>query len=309
MLVHVAAGHAASPSSVWLLNILVQWVHMTAVGVWVGGLFWLLLGFRGRDHRERAAAVGVFTRVATWTLVVVLATGLLRAVAEVGSVSASPGHPLRHRAHRQGGARRLPGRPRRPEPLLLGARVACRRAGSPAREWSGARDRSAARDGGAASAAFGLNSRGELAVALAVLAATAILSGLAPAGTAAGVRSAAERQQGSVTASGSDYATTVRVELTLTPGRAGKNAYVLWVDDYDTGDPLPTVTSVRLECSLPARPELNAETVELKAAPDGSWRGAGLDFSVAGRWAVVAYVQMRAAGTTVDLEVQVRPAP
>ena len=88
VLVHVAAGHAASPSSVWLLNILVQWVHMTAVGVWVGGLFWLLLGFRGRDHDERAAAVGVFTRIATWTLVVVLATGLLRAVWEVGSVSA-----------------------------------------------------------------------------------------------------------------------------------------------------------------------------------------------------------------------------
>ena len=80
VLVHVAAGHAASPSSVWLLNIFVQWVHMTAVGVWVGGLFWLLLGFRGRDHDERAAAVGVFTRIATWTLVVVLATGLVRAV-------------------------------------------------------------------------------------------------------------------------------------------------------------------------------------------------------------------------------------
>ena len=88
VLVHVAAGHAASPSSVWFLNIAVQWVHMTAVGVWVGGLFWLLLGFRGRDHDERAAAVGVFTRIATWTLVVVLATGLLRAVSEVGSVGA-----------------------------------------------------------------------------------------------------------------------------------------------------------------------------------------------------------------------------
>ena len=101
----------------------------------------------------------------------------------------------------------------------------------------------------------------------------------------------------------------MRVELTLTPGRAGRNAYVLWADDYDTGDPLTTVTSVRLECSLPARPALSAETVQLEPAPDGSWRGAGLDFSVAGRWEVVAYVQMKTTGTTVDLEVQVRPAP
>ena len=88
VLVHVLAGHAASPSSVWLLNVVVQWVHMAAVGVWVGGLFWLLLGLRGRDHEQRVAAVAVFTRIATVTLVVVLATGLARALVEVGSVSA-----------------------------------------------------------------------------------------------------------------------------------------------------------------------------------------------------------------------------
>ena len=41
---------------------------MTAIGVWVGGLFWLLLGFRGRDAAERGAAVGVFTRMATVVL-------------------------------------------------------------------------------------------------------------------------------------------------------------------------------------------------------------------------------------------------
>ncbi len=86
--VHVAAGHAASPSSFEVLNIFVQWVHMTAVGVWVGGLFWLLMGFRGRDADERGAAVGTFTRLATAVLVIVLVTGLARALAEVGSVGA-----------------------------------------------------------------------------------------------------------------------------------------------------------------------------------------------------------------------------
>jgi copper transport protein len=275
---------------VWVLNILVQWVHMTAVGVWVGGLFWLLLGFRGRDHDERAAAVGVFTRIATWTLVVVLATGLLRAVSEVGSVGAlfdtSYGVTLIAKVALVA--------------FLVGLGALNHFFWVPALRGGG-EQRGERR--------FGLNSRGELAVALAVLAATAILSGLAPAGTAATARAAAERQQVGVTASGSDYATTVRVELTLTPGRAGRNAYVLRADDYDTGDPLTTVTSVRLECSMPARPALSAETVELEPAPDGSWRGAGLDFSVAGRWEVVAYVQQKSAGTTVDLEVQVRPAP
>ena len=49
--------------------------------------------------------------------------------------------------------------------------------------------------------------------------------------------------------------------------------------------------------------------MELKPAPDGSWKGAGLDFSVAGRWKVVVYVQQKSGGTTVDLQVPVRPAP
>ncbi len=101
----------------------------------------------------------------------------------------------------------------------------------------------------------------------------------------------------------------MRVEFTLTPGAAGRNDYLLWADDYDTGDPLATVTSVRLECSLPEKPGLSTETVELKPAPDGSWTGSGLDFSVAGRWEVVVYVQQKSSGTTVDLRVPVRPAP
>ena len=290
VLTHVVSGHAASPSSVWFLNILVQWIHMTAVGVWVGGLFWLLLGFRGRNRRERAAAVGVFTRVATWTLVVVLTTGLIRAVVEVGSVTAllDTRYGLT---------------------LLVKLAIVALLVGLGALNhffWVPALRRGGSVQG---ERRFSLNSSSELVVALAVLAATAVLSGLAPAGTVARAESGAARQQASVVASGSDYATTVRVEFTLTPGAAGRNDYLLWADDYDTGDPLTTVTSVRLECSLPEKPELSTETVQLKPSPDGSWTGSGLDFSVAGRWEVVVYVQQKSSGTTVALRVPVRPAP
>ena len=156
---------------------------------------------------------------------------------------------------------------------------------------------------------FGLNSRGELAVALGVLAATAVLSGLAPAATAAAVRPARGASATRVTASGSDYATSVRVELTVTPGVAGRNAYKLWADDYDTGDPLTTVTDVRMQCSLPARPSMATVTVPLRRAADGSWTGSGLDFSVPGRWKVDVYVQEKTSGTTVPLELTIAPAP
>ena len=57
---------------------------MTAVGVWVGGLLWLLLGLRGRDQRAARRRPSPCSRASRpSTLVVVLATGLARALVEV----------------------------------------------------------------------------------------------------------------------------------------------------------------------------------------------------------------------------------
>lgn len=57
MLVHAWAGHADAVPSFRLLNLTAQWVHMMAVGVWIGGLVWLLLALRrdpSRPGRRRA---------------------------------------------------------------------------------------------------------------------------------------------------------------------------------------------------------------------------------------------------------------
>ena len=161
MLVHVAAGHAASGSSLWLLNTAVQWVHLTAVGIWVGGLFWLLLGIRGAGPEARGAAVGRFVTVATAMLVVVLLTGLARAVVELGSLGAlvDTGYGIA---------------------LLVKVVLVAGLAGLGALNhffWAPAVRRG---DAGPAVRKFSLNSRGELVVALCILATTAVLSGLAP---------------------------------------------------------------------------------------------------------------------------------
>jgi copper transport protein len=86
MLAHVRAGHADALASLRPLNVTEQWVHMVAIGLWIGGLAWLLLGLRGRESAERGIAVRAYSRLATWALVVVLASGVLRAVSEVGSI-------------------------------------------------------------------------------------------------------------------------------------------------------------------------------------------------------------------------------
>jgi copper transport protein len=259
---------------------------MTAIGVWVGGLFWLLLGFRGRGGAERAAAVGVFTRIATVVLIVVVVTGLVRAVAEVGSVTAlvdtEYGRTLLVKLALVAG--------------LMGLGALNHFFWAPA-----VRDRR----GGRAGRLFGLNSRGELVVALGVLAVTAVLTGLVPGRSEAVAGGAQAVPSAGITATGSDYATSVRVTLALKPGTAGSNEYELRAVDYDTGEPLTNVTQVRMRCSLPERPDMATVTVSLEKASDGVWSGGGLDFSVAGRWTVDVYLQSTDRGTTVPLELTV----
>lgn len=285
MLAHVIAGHASAPSSLRPGNIAVQWVHLVAIGVWVGGLAWLLLGSRGSARPERGAAVRAFSRVATVTLMVVLATGAARVVAEVGSLSGlfDTGYG-RTLLVKVGFVIVL---------VALGALNHFRWV--PALETNEGATRS-----------FRMNSGGELAVAAAVLAATAVLSGLAPASSA--VASSAVPAPPGVTVSGSDYATTVRAHLTVSPGAVGQNSYLVTIDGYDSGQPLASVTGVTLELSLPGKPSLNASTLTLGEVSDGSWRGSGLQLSVVGRWHIDVVVQEAAGGVTVPLDVEVTAA-
>ena len=62
-----------------------QVAHFAAAGVWFGGLAALLLGVRGEPSAAKAAAVRRFSPVALVALLVVFATGTLRAVDELGS--------------------------------------------------------------------------------------------------------------------------------------------------------------------------------------------------------------------------------
>jgi copper transport protein len=285
VLVHVIAGHADAPSSWRVLNVAVQWVHMTGIGVWVGGLAWLLLGIRGMTKLERAGAVGAFSRVATVTLGVVLATGVARGLVEVGS--------LGNLFDTTYGITLL---------VKIGLVVVLVALGALNHfKWV-----PSLRTHDGAARTFRMNSGGELAVAAAILAATAVLSGLAPASSA--VASSATPAATGTTISGRDYATTVRAHLTVSPGAVGQNSYSLMIDGYDSGQPLTSVTAVKLVFSLPSKPSLNASPLPLEKAPDGSWHGAGLQLSVAGRWHVDVVIQEAAGGVTVPLELDVAAA-
>ncbi|HZC99909.1 MAG TPA: copper resistance protein CopC [Actinomycetes bacterium] len=287
MLAHVLAGHAAS-GHLAALNLLAQWVHLLAVGVWVGGFLWLLLGIRGATggrEGERVAAVGRFSRLATAALGLVVLTGLARALVEVGSwhglVDTSFGRTL----------------------LVKGALVAGLVAIGAANRF---RIVPALRAGGARLQTLGGTVRAELAVAIPILVAASLLSELPPAAFVSQAATS-RRPPPAVVVNGSDFATTTRVRLTVAPGGAGPNRFVAKVVDYDSGQPV-AARRVALGFSLPSRPDVGGSSLDLKPAGEGAWQGQGSQLSIDGRWSVTVLVGRPGGAVTVPLQLQTRSA-
>jgi len=283
---HAAGGHAAGQSGLRAANLLVQWAHLVAVGAWVGGLAWLLAGLRGRGREEQVAAVVRFSRFALVAVAVVAATGLTRAVDELGS-------PQRLLA--TGFGRTL---------LAKAALVAVLLAVAAANRY---RNVPALAAGRGTIATLRRAVGGELAVAGPVLLAAALLSELPPAAFVTTPAASPQAAPAAVTVSGNDYATSVRLTLTVTPGLAGPNTFTARLADYDTNAPIPA-RRVKLDFALPAHPNLGSSTLELRRAGD-LWRGQGSALSLRGRWQVTALVATPGDAVTVPLQVQTRTPP
>lgn len=264
MLAEVAAGHAAAQSLPWA-KIAAQWAHFAAAGVWIGGLAALLLGVRGTPDDEKAAAVRRFSAAAGVALAVVVGTGVIRAINEVGSLgnlfSTSYGWVVVAKV-----GLLLP-------LIALGATNRYRnvpRAGtslSPLRRIS----------------------RTELGIASAVLVATAILTSLAPPASAPPARTALATVTPLVV-SGSDFATSLRVRLEISPGGQGLNRFVTTVSDYDTGEPIEA-RSVSLRFSFLDAAQPGDSTLALDPLGPGKFGAVGGNLSLIGHWTVAVLVQ------------------
>jgi len=303
-LLHVLAGHAAGPSSLRPLNLLAQWVHLLAVGAWVGGLVWLLAGLHGRERPDRVRVVVGFSKLAAPVVAVVALTGLSRAVDLSGGLrgllDSGYGRLLDLKVALFLGLLGLGALNRyRAVPAMAAAE------GSGEPQGGAPVDRSEG-SGEPQGGALRRNVRGEVALAACVLAATAVLSQLPPGKFVTG-RAAARPAPPSVQVEGSDYATSVRLALTVAPGTAGPNAFTAKVTDYDTGAAWPA-RRVALRFTPRDRPEIGAATLELTSAGEGLWRGQGSMLSIDGRWTVVAVVEGPGAGVTVPLELRTRAA-
>jgi copper transport protein len=274
MLAHVAAGHAAARGDLAWAKVVSQWLHFAAVGVWLGGLAALLLGVRGKPSALKATAVRRFSAVAAFALAAVAITGLIRAVNEVGGWSElfSTGY----------------GQLVLVKVGLIGALAAL----GGINRW-----RNVPRAG---TSLRGLRrvSSGELALALGALTAAAVLATLVPPAQVP----AAVRPPAAVTATGSDFATSVRARLEVNPALPGANRFDLRVTDYDTGEPVDAQL-VRLTFSFRGQADVADSSLDLRPQDEGRYRATGSNLSIGGPWEVTILVQQGTDSVEVPLTV------
>lgn len=270
---HVGAGHAASGGWSSTLTIAAQTVHAGAIGVWLGGLAALVLGLRGAEPDTRSASLRRFGLLAATAFVVVLATGVLRAVDELSSFGqlTSTGY----------------GRAVLAKILLLGGIAVL-----------ALRNRSLARRPAANVAAFSRGAGAELVLAVAAIAVAALLGTLAPpapAGPASGARG--------LTAAGSDPSGTVDAELIASAERPGANRFTLDLSGLE--DPAPERVALRFDPI--DDPAVKSSSLTLRRVGD-SYVGRGSNLEFDGRWGIDVLVGSGGGVVDVPLELDV-PGP
>jgi copper transport protein len=276
MLGDVAESHAAASGAV-AFNVVVQWVHVAASATWLGGLVALLLGLRGQPGPETRRIATRFANTATVGIGLVALTGVVRALSEIG--------PLQNLAFTDFGR-------------LLVAKSALLAV------LAGLGTINHFRSVPGSGKSLGLLRRigsMELIVATTVLVLSATLVNLPPPAQAASV---APPVPASVTVSGNDFGTSVRMRLTATPGTSGFDVFRATLTDYDSGAVLDGRT-VTLRFTLPARPDIGASQLVLKPMGNGVYQATGANLSIDGSWRIAAQISGGPGGSgAVDVAVQ-----
>jgi putative copper export protein len=273
------SGHAAA-APMPLLAQAEQWVHIIAGACWAGGLLLLVLLIRERRDDPPVALARRYSNVALGAIVVVVGTGALRAITELGGLddvvriwSSSYGVTLAVKVAVVIGVialgainryRSMPRLARDRRPLLRIASV-------------------------------------ELAAVVGLLGLTATLTSFPPPATTV---AAAPVASATVTMTGSDFATSVRANVTVSPAQPGPNLYRATITGYDTGQTV-AADGVVLQLASVTRPDLPGAAVKLHPDADG-WVGQALDPSISGTFRVTAQIRTGADVVEVPLTLITR---
>jgi copper transport protein len=280
LLADVLASHAAAGQHP-ALDVVVQSIHVGAVGLWMGGLLGLLVAIRHRPpDAATAKAAKRFSWVATVGIVAVAFSGLLRGISEVGTIDALFSTDF---------GRLLIGKTALLAVLAaLGATNHFRNVPAAGRVLTGLR-----RVGSV-----------EIVVgATVVLLAAALVNVAPPASIAAsGATPAPSPSQQPIVVSGSDFGTSVRLRLEVSPGLTGFNTFRAIVTDYDTAAPV-AADGVTLRFSVPARSDIGSSRLDLAPVGAGVFSATGGNLSIDGPWQIIALVARGTSSVEVPLAV------
>jgi copper transport protein len=273
MLARVHGGHAAASGATWFTEG-TQWLHFVAIGGWVGGLPWFLLAITRATTEERPRIARAFARVATVGLACVAVTGTLRALDELDGwsdfVDTSFGKALM---------------------VKLGLFATLVALGTANHFWF--TRRAAERPG-----LLARTTRGEVALGACVLGVTGLLTGLAPASSL--VATAPSGPQPVVLTS-SDYATTIKAELQISPGNAGPNDFEIRLVGNPDERPVDA-RAVTLQFTLPGNSDIDKSSLNMQPR-DGRWAATGPNLSVIGVWSVTATVEKSSGAVSIPFRV------
>jgi putative copper export protein len=280
LLADVLSSHAAAGRNP-ALDVLIQFLHVVAVALWMGGLVGLLVTVRRRDPDEATARVAKrFSWIATVGIATVAGTGVLRAISEVGTIDALLTTDF---------GRLLVAKTALLAVLaVLGATNHFRNVPAAGRVLSGLR-----RVGSV-----------EILIGGTVVLLAAALVNVAPPTSvaAAGPTASPSPTPAPLVVSGSDFGTSVRLSLEVSPGLTGFNTFRATVTDFDTGAPV-AADGVTLRFSIPARSDVGASRLDLAPAGGGVFSATGGNLSLDGAWQVTAVVARGTAAVEVPLVV------
>ncbi len=275
-------GHAAA-GQMPVLEETVQWVHMLAGACWAGGLLLLVLLLRERRADPPVAEAGRYSNMALGAVAVVVASGVIRAVAELGGWS--------------GLARTLDTSYGQILAIKVTVVVVVIGLGAYNRRRS-------LRKLGADARPLRRIASAELLAIAGVLLLTATLTSLAPPEGETAAATGAPTN--AVELTGSDFATTIDATVTVTPAQPGPNLFRVAVVAYGT-DEAVAADAVTLRLQSVTRPTLPAATIRLRPDSDG-WVAQALDPSVDGTYRLSVEVRTGATVSEVPLTLITRSA-
>jgi copper transport protein len=254
-----AAANHASTGAVPILSVLLQWMHILAGGLWVGGLAALILVIPATPSEGRGRLLERFAVISIACLLVIAVTGVLRSVAAIGSWQGLV-------------------------TTVYGALVLAKVALILVLALLGAANRLNSARSSTPVKGFSRIARAQVVAGAAALVLSATLVNVAPP-SATGL---AFSGPAPLVATGSD-GNILRVRLEVSPGIAGDNNFTVALTDYSTGSPINDAT-VTLGFVYGAG-TIGGSALELTSAGQGIFSANGANLSLHGAWSVTAQVQ------------------